>query len=123
MANRNFRPVRARSRELVCISGKANISTSSVVSSVDCLGATFATTGTGLFTLTLADKYAQLASANFTVVGAAATGNEVRVQTADVSGAGTITILTATSGNTAAHPGAAIVLHWTIWLRNTADRN
>lgn len=122
-ANRNFRPVRSLSREHVFVTGTADISSSSVVSNVDCLGATLATTGAGEFTLTMTDKYAQFCGADMTIVGAAATGNEVRIQTADVSGAGTITFRTVTSGNTAVNPGANVKLHFTLSLRRVADKH
>lgn len=72
MANRNTHPTAALDRQVVALFGEVTFGSSGAVASQDCLGFTVTKpTGTGLYRITLEDKWAALAGLSLVVDNAA----------------------------------------------------
>lgn len=98
MANRNFSEVQGLARKTILLAGKISLSAAAAVTATDSVGAfTVAKTGTGKYTLTLADTYQKLLSASLQVAESAQDVVGV-VGAADVVSAKTIELLTVTAG-------------------------
>lgn len=94
MAARSFAPLRALDREVVKVYGGGTGAGAADLTAVVGRGvATVDQTGTGLYTITLDDKYAKLLMASFLVIDATSPDDwEVTVVSEDVDGAKTVDI-------------------------------
>jgi hypothetical protein len=68
MANRNLNQVQSLYHKAVLLGGKISLSAAAAVSSSDLVGMTVAKTGTGEYTITLADKWSKLINIGCSVV-------------------------------------------------------
>lgn len=118
MANRNFSDVQALARKQIVLAGSVSLSALAAVSSQDFLGGTIAKTGTGEYTLTLADQYQKLLSASLQVAESAG-GTVGVVGAADVVTAKTVKLLTVTAG-APADVTATAKLYITLVLSNSS---
>lgn len=124
MAARNLAPVRALVRELIPIVGSfaPNGSSALDATKVEGLGFSVAYTSTGLYTVTLTDKYHELVSAHanlqlttgddkFCQLGVVDLSSKtIQIRVWDISGAA-VADVAADAGNR---------INFTFWLRNTA---
>ena len=123
MANRQFiQSFFSFFRAPVMLAGKINLHTdASVLSTSKIKGASIAKTSTGVYTITLQDKYNTLISANVTPMFAATVADlAVEVVSADVSSAKTIVLRTKTiSTGAAVDVSAATTLYVNLMLGNS----
>lgn len=120
MANRLFEQfLFSFTKMLTGIHGQVSLSAAGAVVSSTIRGASVAKTGTGLYTITLDDKYNALMSANVTFQAAAAADLVPQIVSADVAGAKTIVVRLCT-GAVATDPAAVCTLNVAILLRNSS---
>lgn len=123
MANRSFQPTQALQRELKFLAGKLNLSAAAAVSSVSGDIASASKTGTGAYTLNLADAYKSIQNVQIQIQSATVQDVQVQVVAID-SVAKTITIKTvvidADGAVAAADIGAAATLHILVIAKNAA---
>jgi hypothetical protein len=119
MADRNFKRLKGTLENEVCVlTGSVNIhSDSSVLTTGRFLGGTFAKpSGTGVYTLTLADKYNAILAVHVQVLRSSAADYAVSVTSA-VASTGIITLQHLTAGS-AADP-TSCTYYVTVFLRNS----
>ena len=106
---------------IVMLQGKINIASGGAVSSYDSyLDLASVTAGAGgLYTLTLNDKYAELLCCNVTLQYASAVDSVVHIRSHDVVSAKTI-VLDLIKTATSTDPEAALIMHVSIFLRDTS---
>ena len=122
MADRVFYPVQALNPQMKIIAGSFLPNGSSAVASATTTGQgyTVARTSTGLFTITLTDKYNSLLSGQVSLALNAVAQTVVQFGAIDVSSAKTITINAVTSGSAAdIASNANNRIHFLLILSNT----
>ena len=120
MANRNFSDVQSLARKTIILAGKISLSVLGAVTSTDSVGAfTVAKTGTGEYTLTLADQYQKLLGASVMLAGNVTDDLVASLGAVDVASAKTIEVLLLDAG-TAADVTAATDLYVTLVLSNSS---
>ena len=123
MAARNFSPIKALEKNMVIITGSFRPNGSSTISSTynSTLGWSVARTSSGLFTVTLDDRYAELVAlhVSFALVTAADLNPQIGTVTVSMSAAGTFQIR-ALAGSTLTDiaSNAANRVYFTAFLRN-----
>lgn len=119
MASRNFHKVQALSRELKIIAGSFSIAASGgAATRLEGRGFSVAKSNTGVYTITLADKYQALVSACATVKAATAVDLVAQIKTHDVSSAKTV-VIDLNAGATPTEPSAVTEIHFVLMLRNS----
>lgn len=124
MASRLVQKIRgALETEVVAIMGIINIAADATVSSVEGKGFTAAYSATGVYTITLADKWSAIRGVNVSLEAATL----VDLQPQIVSHSASSKSVVIKTGNydaegayAAAAPAAVCALHVTIWVRNSA---
>lgn len=106
-------------RGLVMMAGKVEIAADASVSSDSIIGASVAKTATGVYTITLEDKYTALMSANVTFKAATAVNLVPQVVSDDVVSAKTVVVRLHASG-TATDPSAVCTLNVCLILKNSS---
>lgn len=106
-------------RRLTCLTGQITIAADASVSSTTLKGATCARTGTGEYTITLADGYVALLACNLTMQAATAVDLVPQIKSNDVASAKTIVFRTLAVA-TATDPSAICVVHVRILLRDSS---
>lgn len=121
MANRNFQPVRALTKEQIHLVGVVNLTTSGAVVSTDFDGlASFVRTGAGAYTLTLQDAFSKVLGLNISLLEATPTALQAKFLTANpATKVYTINVL---SGATPTDTGAATQLHIRMALKNSTAK-
>lgn len=123
MANRQFvQSFFSFFRAPVMIAGHIDLASNAAVSTTTKIkGASVEKTSTGVYTITLEDKYSSLISANVTPMLSATAAIAVEIVSADVTSAKTIVLRTkSTATNNAADVGAATVLYVNLVLGNSS---
>lgn len=119
MANRRFEQFNySLVKKLTQICGKVTLSAAGAILTQDIPGATLTKTGTGAYLLTLQDKYTSCMAA-LCQLGETAQDLQAVPGAEDVSGAGTVVILTKTAG-TNTNASATATLYVNIMLRNSS---
>jgi hypothetical protein len=118
MADRNFSPVQALDKQIKILAGFASIHTDASILSQTLLGGTFTKTGTGEYTLTLADKYPELLCAQVSVEAATAVDLVAQIDNHAVSTNKTV-VINLNAGATPTDPSAACKLHVLLVLKNS----
>ncbi len=120
MANRNFSTVQALNREVKIIAGSFSIAASGgAATKLQGRGFSVAKTTTGVYTITLEDKYVALLSACATVKAATAVDLVAQIKSHDVASAKTVVIdLNAVA--TPTEPSAVTEIHFALFLRNSS---
>jgi hypothetical protein len=120
MANRNFTQVQgALTRSLVLLTGKVEIAADASVTSDSIIGAAVTKTATGVYTITLEDKYSALMSANVTLKAATAVDLVPQIVSDDVVSAKTV-VVRLNADATATDPSAACTLNVFLVLKNSS---
>lgn len=120
MANRNFSDVQSLARKVIVLAGKISLSALGAVTATDSVGAfTVAKTGTGEYTLTLADQYQGLLGASVMLAGNVTDDLVANLGAVDVASAKTIEVLLLDAG-AAADVTAATDLYVTLVLSNSS---
>jgi len=120
MASRNFNPLQALNPEVKIIAGSFSIAASGgAATKVSGLGYSVAKSNTGVYTITLADKYSSMVSAVATVQAATAVDLVAQVKSIDVNSAGTV-VLNINAGATPTEPAAVTVVNFMFALQNTS---
>lgn len=119
MANRSFSEVQGLARKQIVLAGSVSLSALAAVSSQDFIGGTIAKTGTGEYTLTLADSYQKLLGIS---VQKAENSEDIfgSVGAVDVVSAKTIKVLTVDATGAAADVTATAKLYITLVLSNSS---
>jgi hypothetical protein len=121
MANRNFNRKQALEKEVKEIYAKVTIGASGAVSATDALGvASVVETSTGVYTLTLQDKYMDLMQASVSIESAAAQDLTAQVQSQDVANAKTVVIRTSDSTAAVAEPSSGSIIRVKLDLKNSS---
>lgn len=116
MANRNFSRVQGLNKEIKIIAGSFDDADAKVAG----LGYTAADTGTGVYTITLDDKYNALLSITANIQSTSGTDDYVvSIAAHDVTSAKTITLHVAVAG-TLTDLGAGDSIHFAAFLQNSA---
>lgn len=89
MANRDFKPVKALEREVVIIGGRVSFTNGTATVS-EGSGFTCSNMSSGVFTVTLADKYSDLLYCHATTVGTGGPERYIELTAHDVSSAKTL---------------------------------
>lgn len=89
MANRDFKPVKALEREVVIIGGRVSFTNGAATVS-EGSGFTCSAMASGVFTVTLSDKYSDLLYCHATTVGAGGPERYIELTAHDVSSAKTL---------------------------------
>ncbi len=119
MANRSFSEVQGLARKQILLAGKISLSSVGAVDAVDAAGAfTVAKTGTGLYTITLADTYQKALGVCPVVAGNPLV--HAGVGAVDVAGAKTVVIQTISEAGILADTGAACEVYVTLVLSNSS---
>lgn len=120
MANRMFKPLHGHFNSGVAlIDGYVDIAADASVSSSAVDGATVTKTGTGQYTVTLADTYNELLACNLTVQAATAVDLVPQVVSQDVSSAKTI-VFKLLAAATATDPSAVCRVYVSLKLKNSS---
>ena len=120
MANRHFNgPVQSLWHKPVLVGGKIALSAAAAVSSSTIKGASVAKTGIGEYTITLEDKYSGIIGASLVAVDNSALDLSLEIASVDVSGAGTLKIITKIAA-TAANVTEALDILVTLHLNNSS---
>jgi hypothetical protein len=121
MANRNFSRKQALEREVKEIYAQITIGAAGAVTATSGEGvASAAETSTGVYTLTLQDKYMGLMQADVSIQSAAAQDLIAHLQSQDVAGAKTIVFRTQTAAAVAAEPSSGSILRVRLDLKNSS---
>ena len=124
MANRTFNNVQALDREVKFIIGQVLLSAAAAVSSIVGKGFSAAKTGTGLYTITLQDKYPSLLSAQFAVAEAGNSAVIAKLVSETVVTDGKVNIKTCPANTgTPADVAAAVSVHFILALKNLSSTN
>jgi hypothetical protein len=119
MADRNFNRKQALEREVKNLFAKVTIGSSGAPTLTTGYGfASISRTSTGLYVLTLQDKYASLKAVNIIHMSTSAEDLNPQVKSEDVVGAKTITFFTL-AGGSVADPASGDVLLISVALKNT----
>lgn len=120
MANRNFSTVQSLNREVKIIAGSFSIAASGgAATKLQGRGWSAAKSATGVYTITLEDKYTALISAVASVKAATAVDLVAQIKSHDVSSARTVVIdLNAVA--TPTEPSAVTEIHFVLFLRNSS---
>jgi hypothetical protein len=120
MANRNFSDVQALARKTIILAGKISLSALGAVTATDSVGAfTVAKSGTGEYTLTLADEYQKLLGASVILGGNTTDDLVPNLGAVDVASAKTIEVLLLDAG-AATDVTAATDVYVTLVLSNSS---
>lgn len=120
MANRYFQQfVAVPQHGLVMLSGSVSIAADASVSASSFPFGTITKTGTGAYTLTLADKYSSVVSIQATLEAAVAVDLVPQVTSADVSSAKTV-VFSLNTGATPTNPSAVCKLHILLLVKNSS---
>mgnify|MGYP003628496737 CR=1 FL=1 len=93
MANRDFKPVKALEREVVIIGGRVSFTDGATVTVSEGSGFTCSAMASGVFTVTLDDKYSDLLYCHATTVGAGGPERYIELTAHDVSSAKTLSFV------------------------------
>ena len=104
---------------LKLIQGVISIAANASVSSSSIIGATVTKTGTGEYTITLAETYNAMMATNLTLEAASAVDLVPQVESTDVSGAKTI-VINLNAGATPTNPSAVCKIHVSIFMRDSS---
>ncbi len=110
--------MQALDKEVKALFGKVVFGAVGAVSSQTSYGFTVTRTGTGAYTITLADKYKELLAPRFTIGHATEVDTQVQLVT-DLSAAGTVITVLHKSGGAAADPASGSFLFIALMLKNT----
>ena len=120
MADRLFTYMQALDKSVKVLSGTCTVPTSGgAVTGNNILGATVTRTGTGAFTITLADKYPELLGCHISVAKATAQDLVPQLVAVDVASARTITFKLLTGTTATDVTTEAATLYITIILKNS----
>jgi|GEM_PF-2259320 len=120
MADRLFTEMQALDKSVKVLSGACTVPISGgEVTNNTILGAVVSRTGTGAFTITLADKYPELLGINIIVAKATAQDLVPQVVAVDVASAKTITFRLLTTITATDVTTESAVLYFTIVLKNS----
>lgn len=121
MANRTFQPVAALDREVKMLFGVVTFGGSGAVSSVDALGFTVTKVAatTGIYRITLADKYGSLLGVGLTLYNGG-TAADVKAQLNAELSSSTIVDFVIIGGATAADATSGHKAYITLHVRNSA---
>lgn len=103
----------------VAIQGTVSLSAAGAVTTSSVVGGTVTKTGTGQYTLTLADKYNALVSANVTLQAPVPVDLVPQILTTDVTGAKTI-VVSLLADAVPTDPAAVCTIHFNVILRNSS---
>lgn len=121
MANRNFSRVQGLNKELKLIAGTFSIAASGgAATKTQGLGYTVAKSGTGVYTITLDDRYNALVAATATVQAATAADLVAQAVSSDVTAATPTVVLRLNAGAVATEPAAVTVVSFVLVLQNTS---
>lgn len=122
MANRNFNRKQALSKEIKEIYAEITIGAAGAVASIgENVGVeSVAETSTGVYTLTLQDKYMDLMQASVSIQSASAQDLIAQLQSQDVAGAKTVVFRTQTAAAVAAEPASGSVIRLCLDLKNSS---
>ena len=116
MANRNFNRMQSLNKEVKVICGRFDDADNTVKG----LGFSAANSGTGVYTITLDDKYNHLLCCNANVMSTAGTDDYVvSIVSEDVEGAKTLVLHTAVAG-TLTDLGSGDEIHFSLFLQNSS---
>tara|TARA_R110002110_G_scaffold129950_1_gene310155 strand:+ start:441 stop:815 length:375 start_codon:yes stop_codon:yes gene_type:complete len=93
MANRDFKPVKALEREVVIIGGRIAFTDATMTGVSEGAGFTCSNISSGVFTITLSDKYSDLLYCDAHVVGAGGPERYIELTAHDVSSAKTLSFV------------------------------
>lgn len=120
MANRRFfQFLYSKTPMLTALQGSVSISAAAAVSSSNIAGATVTKTGTGEYTITLADSYNALISAGFQIQAATAVDLVPQMKSQTV-GSTNLIVVNLNAGATPTNPSAALILYIDLFLRNSS---
>lgn len=120
MANRRFfQFLYSKTPMLTAIQGSVSIASDASVSASNISGATVTKTGTGQYTITLADSYNALISAGLQIQAATAVDLVPQVKSQTV-GSTNLIVVNLNAGATPTNPSAALVLYIDLFLRNSS---
>lgn len=121
MANRHFQPIQALDREVKILCGTVVFGGSGAVSSVDALGFTVTKVGgeTGIYRVTLDDKYGSLMWAGFTLYDGG-TAADVAVNRHSAFTSSTIVDFQTTAAGSAADATSGHACDIVLFVRNSA---
>lgn len=120
MANRNFSRVQGLNKEIKLIAGSFSIAASGGAATLtQGLGYSVAKTDTGVYTITLEDKYNACLAACATVQAATAVDLVAQVKSVDVTSAKTV-VLNLNAGATPTEPSAVTVVNFVLVLQNSS---
>ena len=120
MANRQFSKVQSLNKEVKIIAGQFSIAaTGGAATKVSGLGYTVAKTGTGLYTITLEDKYPSLLSVCATAQAAVAVDIVAQIKSHDVVSTKTI-VVSLNAVATPVEPAAVTVINFVVVLQNSS---
>ena len=121
MANRDFKPVRALEREVVILAGVSTIGGSGAVTATNASGFSVAKTTTGVYPITLEDKYQKFLYLGCTFEEATEGSTDqffAVVDTTDASSA-TAVVKVDNGGGTLVEPDSGAKLHFFMCLKNS----
>ena len=121
MANRDFKPVRALEREVVILGGRVSFTNGTATVS-EGTGFTCSNMVSGVFTVTLSDKYNDLLYCHATTVGAAGPERYIELTAHDVSSAKTLAFVSNDQGDDAitADADADQEVQFIVFLKNSS---
>jgi hypothetical protein len=120
MANRSFHSVQALNREVKIIAGSFSIAASGgAATKLQGRGWSVAKSASGVYTITLEDKYTALVAANVSVKAATAVDLVAQIKTHDVASARTV-VIDLNAAATPTEPSAVTEIHFALFLRNSS---
>lgn len=119
MANRTFQSIQALDREVKILLGTVTFGASGAVDSIDALGFTVAKpTGTGLYRITLADKYGSLLWVGLTLYNGGTAADSKLQLAAELTGGNTADFQNVTTAS-AANATSGHKAYITLFVRNS----
>ena len=121
MANRDFKPVRALEREVVILGGRVSFTNGTATVS-EGTGFTCSDMASGVFTVTLSDKYNDLLYCHATTVGTGGPERYIELTAHDVSSAKTLAFVSNDQGDDAvtADADADEEVQFIVFLKNSS---
>jgi hypothetical protein len=122
MANRDFKPIKALERELVLLAGIVDIGGSGAAATPNGIGFTVAKSTTGVYTVTLADKYQKFLylGVQFEEATEGSTDQFFVVVDSTSAGTATATVKVDNGAGTLVEPDSGAKLHFFMVLKNSS---